>query len=237
MDAAETDAAAAFAINALAPRWLAAAARDAGALLVHVSTDYVFDGCARAAVPRGRPAAPAVRLRRLQARRRGAGRGDRRRADRDPHERRHRPRRQRAEGRLVRRAHRRAGARGQAAARRRRPGLRADDRLRPRRGRRSRSRRSPARGLFHVTSAGSCSWHELAARCARGRGPRRPDRAHRARGPAAPRAPARCTRCSTARATSRSGCSSRGTGATRSRSAWPLPGPARTRFDGGGRVR
>jgi dTDP-4-dehydrorhamnose reductase len=46
VDAAETEVAAAFAINALAPRWLAAAAREAGALLVHVSTDYVFDGSA-----------------------------------------------------------------------------------------------------------------------------------------------------------------------------------------------
>ncbi len=44
VDAAETEAAAAFALNALAPRWLAVAAAAAGALLVHVSTDYVFDG-------------------------------------------------------------------------------------------------------------------------------------------------------------------------------------------------
>lgn len=34
----------AFAINALGPRNLAAAARDSGAVLMHVSTDYVFDG-------------------------------------------------------------------------------------------------------------------------------------------------------------------------------------------------
>ena len=33
----------------------AAAARAAGARLVHVSTDYVFDGAGRGAVPRGRP--------------------------------------------------------------------------------------------------------------------------------------------------------------------------------------
>jgi dTDP-4-dehydrorhamnose reductase len=46
VDAAESEVVAAFAINALAPRWLASAAHAAGALLVHVSTDYVFDGCA-----------------------------------------------------------------------------------------------------------------------------------------------------------------------------------------------
>src|SRR5512133_650501 len=46
VDAAETEVAAAFAVNALAPRWFAQAVRESGALLVHVSTDYVFDGCA-----------------------------------------------------------------------------------------------------------------------------------------------------------------------------------------------
>ena len=92
------------------PRFLARAARDAGALLVHVSTDYVFDGTATTAVPRGRRPAPARGLRRLEARGR-APRGRRRgRAPRGAHERRLRARRQRAEGRLVRRAHPRAGA-------------------------------------------------------------------------------------------------------------------------------
>jgi dTDP-4-dehydrorhamnose reductase len=44
VDAAETDVAGAMAVNAVAVRHLARAAADAGALLVHVSTDYVFDG-------------------------------------------------------------------------------------------------------------------------------------------------------------------------------------------------
>ena len=46
VDAAETEPAAAFAVNASAPHFLARAARDAGALVVHYSTDYVFDGTA-----------------------------------------------------------------------------------------------------------------------------------------------------------------------------------------------
>ncbi len=46
VDAAETDVAAAYAVNAFAPRFLAQAAREAGALVVHYSTDYVFDGTA-----------------------------------------------------------------------------------------------------------------------------------------------------------------------------------------------
>lgn len=44
VDAAETEEGAAFAVNAVGARNLALAARAAGARLVHVSTDYVFDG-------------------------------------------------------------------------------------------------------------------------------------------------------------------------------------------------
>ena len=44
VDRAETESALAEAVNAEAPGHLAAAARDCGALLVHYSTDYVFDG-------------------------------------------------------------------------------------------------------------------------------------------------------------------------------------------------
>ncbi|MBI5907049.1 MAG: dTDP-4-dehydrorhamnose reductase [Burkholderiales bacterium] len=44
VDAAETDHATAFAINATAPGILAEEAQRLGALLIHYSTDYVFDG-------------------------------------------------------------------------------------------------------------------------------------------------------------------------------------------------
>jgi dTDP-4-dehydrorhamnose reductase len=44
VDAAETDAAVARAVNAEAPQILALEAKRLGALLVHFSTDYVFDG-------------------------------------------------------------------------------------------------------------------------------------------------------------------------------------------------
>jgi dTDP-4-dehydrorhamnose reductase len=47
VDAAEDDAAAALAGNALAVRSLARAAAETGAVLVHYSTDFVFDGEAR----------------------------------------------------------------------------------------------------------------------------------------------------------------------------------------------
>lgn len=47
VDAAETDAYRVQAVNAQAVDDLAAACRRQGALLVHYSTDYVFDGCAR----------------------------------------------------------------------------------------------------------------------------------------------------------------------------------------------
>ena len=46
VDGAEAAPIAALAVNAFAPRNLARAARDAGALFVHYSTDFVFDGTA-----------------------------------------------------------------------------------------------------------------------------------------------------------------------------------------------
>ena len=49
VDRAESDEANARAVNAVAPGILAEEARRAGALLVHYSTDYVFDGAKRGA--------------------------------------------------------------------------------------------------------------------------------------------------------------------------------------------
>ena len=46
VDNAETDSAAAARLNAEAPTEIAAAANEIGALFIHVSTDYVFDGAA-----------------------------------------------------------------------------------------------------------------------------------------------------------------------------------------------
>ena len=57
VDGAEERPAEAFAINAFAVRSLARAAEDAGAALVHYSTDFVFDGTARE--PYAEDAAPA----------------------------------------------------------------------------------------------------------------------------------------------------------------------------------
>lgn len=58
VDAAETDEAAAFAVNAVGPANLARATAAAGARLVQISTDYVFDGAAERDYAADAPVAP-----------------------------------------------------------------------------------------------------------------------------------------------------------------------------------
>lgn len=58
VDRAEDDEAAADRINRLAPAHLAAAAREAGATLIHVSTDYVFGGDAHLPYTEEQPTSP-----------------------------------------------------------------------------------------------------------------------------------------------------------------------------------
>ena len=58
VDAAEEREAAAFAVNAVGPANLAAACAENQAQLLHISTDYVFDGAASAAYPTDAPIAP-----------------------------------------------------------------------------------------------------------------------------------------------------------------------------------
>ncbi len=65
----ETEVEAAHAVNEHGVRLLAAACRRVGAHLVHVSTDYVFDGTLDRAVPGGRSDQPAVGVRPIEARR------------------------------------------------------------------------------------------------------------------------------------------------------------------------
>lgn len=161
VDAAESEVAPAFAINALAPRWLAAAAHACGALLVHVSTDYVFDGGATRPyreddLPRpvsvygasklaGEALVQASAAQSLVIRTSGViGRGGSAQKG----------------GSFVERI--------VAQAREGKP-LRvvADQVFAPTIASDLAAAaialaRSPARGLYHVTSAGSCSWHELA---------------------------------------------------------------------------
>jgi len=59
VDDAETNEERAFAINGAGPRFIAEQCRKAGAWLVHVSTDYVFDGTAASPYTEDAPASPA----------------------------------------------------------------------------------------------------------------------------------------------------------------------------------
>lgn len=58
VDDAETREADAFAVNAVGPANLGRAAHEAGARIVHVSTDYVFDGTATSPYAEDAPVAP-----------------------------------------------------------------------------------------------------------------------------------------------------------------------------------
>ena len=58
VDAAEDDIEAAWLTNAIAPALLAAASRKAGIPIVHISTDYVFDGTAPGAYRESDPVSP-----------------------------------------------------------------------------------------------------------------------------------------------------------------------------------
>lgn len=58
VDDAESHEAEAFAVNAEGPQVLARACKDAGARLIHVSTDYVFDGQATTPYPEDTPRNP-----------------------------------------------------------------------------------------------------------------------------------------------------------------------------------
>jgi len=58
VDAAESQPDDAYRANAQGPRLLAAACRDAGVLLCHISTDYVFDGTAMAPISESTPTSP-----------------------------------------------------------------------------------------------------------------------------------------------------------------------------------
>lgn len=58
VDDAESHREEAFAVNAEGPRLLARAAKRHGARLIHVSTDYVFDGRATTAYPEDAPLSP-----------------------------------------------------------------------------------------------------------------------------------------------------------------------------------
>ena len=173
VDAAEREPERAFAVNALAPRALALAARELGALLVHVSTDYVFDGALARPYREDDPAHPlsVYGASKLAGEGHVLGSG--------------------AEALVVRTS----GVLGRggsaqkggsfigrilAQARAGKP-LRvvADQRFAPTSagdlaGALVELVRLGARGLCHVTNAGSCSWHELATAALAAAGLERP---------------------------------------------------------------
>ena len=58
VDGCETEVARAFSVNAEAPALLGRACQELGASLLHVSTDYVFDGAGRVPYPEDHPKSP-----------------------------------------------------------------------------------------------------------------------------------------------------------------------------------
>ena len=59
VDKAETERETARTINALAPRWIARYAKEKGAGIIHISTDYVFGGNANTPLAPDMPTAPS----------------------------------------------------------------------------------------------------------------------------------------------------------------------------------
>ena len=183
---AKSDPDGAFLVNALGGRYIAEAARRVGAHVVHVSTDYVFDGTKPEPYVEWDTPEPAVGLRALQA-------GGRARARPRCRHRAHLvgvrpPRRQHGEDRSC------AWPASDEPLRfvddqRGHPTFAADLAAMLRR-----SWSSGAPGTFHVTNQGAVSWFEFAREVLARRGRRpRPGRADRHRRPPAapPRAPPR----------------------------------------------
>jgi len=158
VDACESSEEAAFRVNAAGAGNVAAAAREAGALAVHFSTDYVFDGRKSEPYVEEDPPNPQG----VYARSKLAG-------DEQVHE--------RAAEHLILRISWVFGANGRnfirtiVGAARERPVLRIVD---DQRGSPSytpdiaaatrRLIEAGARGTYHVTNSGFCTWYELAAR-------------------------------------------------------------------------
>ncbi len=232
VDRAESEAALARAVNGRAPGILAEEAKRRGALLIHYSTDYVFDGAATTPYPEDAPTAPlnVYGATKLEGERAIAAAGGAR--ARLPHELGVRPSRQEfpADGEAPRRRARRAFDR-------RRSDRRAQLVARARRGDRSRRRR---RTCQRPPSARGCiTCRRRAARAGtssprRSSGMRSIRASCRSRPPnTRPRRAARRTACSRRSASRRRSGSRWQSGARRSRAAWPATLSAAVHAEGG----